>query len=437
MRIKRSVDIDNYCSRNGCCNSRNDDCNLLYISKNATCYCDTFCDQETLGHVDCCPDYWKVCTGQNIEDNTATNMPDSGNDDNGCFKHGSYYEDKALSKDNCNFCYCHNKQWICTTHTCLVEPSLISYINTGNFGWKAYNYSQFWGMTLKEGFENRLGTVPPSPSLLSMNEMASRVSLDEEFPLYFISSYKWPQYIHRPLDQKNCAASWAFSTASVAADRIAIHSEGRHIANLSPQHLISCNVHNQNGCMGGHIDGAWWFLRKRGLVSHECYPYMMEDSNSVYTTCGISSISDNYGKSHATKHCPNNLEDSNYLHQCSPPYRVPSNEREIMKEIFENGPVQAVMTVYEDFFLYKTGIYKYTGGNKNNFDNNLIGTHSVKIIGWGAQGNSEKEKFWIVANSWGHTWGENGYFRIKRGENECGIENLIIAAWCHVNTNIY
>ncbi|XP_072266512.1 tubulointerstitial nephritis antigen [Pyxicephalus adspersus] len=435
IRAKRSVETDSYCQKNGCCDSRNDDCNAYFIGKNATCYCETFCDQKELGHIDCCPDYWSTCAGQNLEQAT-TKVPltvtfDNGN---GCDKAGTYYEDRSVTKDNCNYCYCHNSQWICTNHTCLVEPDLINLINTRNLGWRAENYSQFWGMTLNEGFEYRLGTIPPSSSLLSMNEMAVRVSPDEEFPLHFISSYKWPQYIHRPLDQKNCAASWAFSTASVAADRIAIHSEGRFTSNLSPHHLISCNVHNQNGCRGGHIDSAWWFLRKRGLVSHECYPYTADDSNNIHATCSLSSVTGNYGKSYATTPCPNSLVDSNYLYQCSPPYRIASNERAIMKEIFENGPVQAVMTVYEDFFLYKSGIYKYSGLEGNTPYRQLKGTHSVKIIGWGTLGHSEKDKFWIVANSWGNSWGENGYFKIHRGKNECGIESLIIAAWCHVNT---
>ncbi|XP_056419551.1 tubulointerstitial nephritis antigen [Hyla sarda] len=319
--------------------------------------------------------------------------------------------------------YCYQNQWICTEHTCLIEPEFINFINTGDYGWKADNYSQFWGMTLREGFEYRLGTKSPSPLLLSMNEMTHRVSPDEEFPEFFIASYKWPDYIHRPLDQKNCAASWAFSTASVAADRVAIHSQGLHTANLSPQDLISCNVHNQYGCRGGHIDGAWWFLRKRGLVSHECFPYEMDDNTNAHNTCNISSITDQHGKSHATEPCPNRLESSNYLYQCSPPYRIPSNEREIMMEIMENGPVQAIMTVHEDFFLYKTGIYKYTGISENKSEINDI--HSVKIVGWGALRRPSHIKFWIVANSWGSTWGENGYFRIVRGKNECEIEKLM------------
>lgn len=103
-----------------------------------------------------------------------------------------------------------------------------------------------------------------------------------------------------------------------------------------------------------------------------------------------------------------------------------------MKEILQNGPVQAVMQVHDDFFHYKTGIYRHVPiANGGLEKHRKLRTHAVKLTGWGtlrgAQGR--KEKFWIAANSWGKSWGENGYFRILRGVNECDIEKLIIAAW--------
>ncbi|KAM4694706.1 tubulointerstitial nephritis antigen [Discoglossus pictus] len=384
-RTKRSVDLERYCATNGCCHNRNDDCSFHYSRKNTTCYCDSFCDQETTGHVDCCPDFWFSCSGRDQPTTQATNGFSSTSVDpfkkKGCLKDGSHYEDNSKIRDNCNYCTCFENQWKCTVHVCLVQKDLIEDINSGDYGWKADNYSQFWGLTLYEGFKYRLGTESPSTTLLSMNEMTGHVSLDEEFPLYFISSYKWPDYIHGPLDQKNCAASWAFSTASVAADRIAIHSEGRFTSNLSPQNLISCNIQNQNGCDGGSIDGAWWFLRKHGLVSHSCYPYVM-DNNYGNIACNMAGTSDIHGKRHATTKCPNRIEDSNYIYQCGPPYRIPSDEKEIMKEIMENGPVQAIMQVHEDFFLYKTGIYKHTAvTHKKPKEYQMSGTHSVKIVG--------------------------------------------------------
>lgn len=52
------------------------------------------------------------------------------------------------------------------------------------------------------------------------------------------------------------------------------------------------------------------------------------------------------------------------------------------------------------------------------------GGHAVKIIGWGVEDNVP---YWLVANSWNTDWAENGYFRILRGKNECGIEESVVA----------
>lgn len=54
------------------------------------------------------------------------------------------------------------------------------------------------------------------------------------------------------------------SLSAVASDRISIQSMGHMTPQLSPQNLISCDTRNQGGCAGGRVDGAWWFLRRRG-----------------------------------------------------------------------------------------------------------------------------------------------------------------------------
>ncbi|XP_065769295.1 tubulointerstitial nephritis antigen isoform X5 [Muntiacus reevesi] len=314
----------------------------------------------------------------------------------GCYRDGQYYEEGSVIKENCNSCTCSGQQWKCSQHVCLVQPGLIEHVNKGDYGWTAQNYSQFWGMTLEEGFKYRLGTLPPSPLLLSMNEVTTSLPETTDLPEFFIASYKWPGWTHSPLDQKNCAASWAFSTASVAADRIAIQSQGRYTANLSPQNLISCCAKKRHGCNSGSVDRAWWYLRKRGLVSHACYP-LFKDQNATNNGCAMASRSDGRGKRHATTPCPNSIEKSNRIYQCSPPYRVSSNETEIMREIMQNGPVQAIMQVHEDFFNYKTGIYRHiTSTNEDSEKYRKFRTHAVKLTGWGtlrgAQG--QKEKFW-------------------------------------------
>ncbi|XP_028929862.1 tubulointerstitial nephritis antigen [Ornithorhynchus anatinus] len=426
-RFRRNLFQEHFCRDHGCCAERDDACSTYFSEMNAICYCDQFCERE---HSDCCPDYHSFCSGK-----PDLNPPDPIHvtpwPPKGCLRDGQHYERGAVIKENCNYCTCFEEQWECSVHVCLVRPELIQQVNERNYGWTAHNYSQFWGKTLEEGLKHHLGTFPPSPTLLRMNELTVNLPSDIHLPEFFQASYKWPGWIHQPLNQKDCAASWAFSTASVAADRIAIQSNGFYTANLSPQNLISCCFKHHHGCNGGNIDKAWWYLRKRGLVSHACYP-LSKDQRSNHSGCEISSRTDGRGKRHATKPCPNNLEKSNHIYQCTPPYRISSNETEIMKEIMQNGPVQAIMQVHDDFFHYKTGIYRHiTNINSESENYKQLRTHSVKLTGWGTLQNAHgrKEKFWVAANSWGNSWGENGNFRILRGENESDIEKLIIAAW--------
>ncbi|RMC17454.1 hypothetical protein DUI87_06036 [Hirundo rustica rustica] len=79
-------------------------------------------------------------------------------------------------------CKCINSLWKCSTDVCLVRQDLIQRINSGDYGWKADNYSQFWGMTVEEGFKKRLGTFPPSHSLLNMREAPSTTDLVIDSP---------------------------------------------------------------------------------------------------------------------------------------------------------------------------------------------------------------------------------------------------------------
>ncbi|CAN6469566.1 unnamed protein product [Victoria cruziana] len=89
-----------------------------------------------------------------------------------------------------------------------------------------------------------------------------------------------------------------------------------------------------------------------------------------------------------------------------------------MAEVYKNGPVETSFVVYEDFAYYKSGVYKHVSGES-------IGNHAVKLIGWGT--TEEGEDYWLVANSWNSDWGDNGFFKIKRGTNECHFEEDVVA----------
>ncbi|KAK1156810.1 tubulointerstitial nephritis antigen-like [Acipenser oxyrinchus oxyrinchus] len=407
-----------YCERRGgCCPGREDSCTVPYLD--TICYCDLFCNRTIS---DCCPDFWGHCLGEPQPYGKY------------CERNGHRFPSGATYKENCNLCTCSKDgRWDCENHACLIEADMINAINRGNYGWRAGNYSQFWGMSLDEGIRYRLGTNKPSRTVRNMNEI--KTNLENVFlPYYFNAADKWPGKIHEPLDQGNCAASWAFSTAAVASDRISIQSMGHMTPLLSPQNLISCDTRNQGGCRGGQIDGAWWYLRRKGIVTEDCYPFSSSktDSASQHHQCMMHSQSVGRGKRQATARCPNQSSYTNDIYQSTPAYRISSNEKEIMKEIMDNGPVQAILEVYEDFFVYKSGVYRHSPVNNNKPSQfRKHGTHSVKITGWGEERgyNGERSKYWIAANSWGKNWGENGYFKIARGENECEIEAFVLGVW--------
>ncbi|XP_006820753.2 cathepsin B-like [Saccoglossus kowalevskii] len=88
-----------------------------------------------------------------------------------------------------------------------------------------------------------------------------------------------------------------------------------------------------------------------------------------------------------------------------------------MAEIQKYGPVEGAFTVYADFPSYKSGVYQHETGE-------ALGGHAIKILGWG---NEDGHDYWLVANSWNEDWGDQGFFKILRGVDECGIESQITA----------
>jgi cathepsin B len=97
-------------------------------------------------------------------------------------------------------------------------------------------------------------------------------------------------------------------------------------------------------------------------------------------------------------------------------YAVESDVQSIQNELYTNGPLEVAFEVYEDFLNYDGGIYTHQGGK-------LGGGHAVKLLGWGEENGIP---YWIVANSWNTDWGEDGFFRILRGKDECGIESGVV-----------
>ena len=205
------------------------------------------------------------------------------------------------------------------------------------------------------------------------------------------------------------------------SDRICIASGQADQRRLSAKNLISCCSSCRFGYSGGYAASAWKYWKETGIVTgglygdiKTCQPYFLPPCDHY--------ISGSYGECPDdvdTPQCDNNCNDINGINynndiiKSSSAYSL-SGEVNIMLDIYENGPVEASFTVYEDFLTYSSGIYQHVTGS-------VLGGHDVKIIGWGVENDV---KYWLCANSWNEEWGDKGFFKIKRGSNECGIESL-------------
>ncbi|KAL3314463.1 hypothetical protein Ciccas_006919 [Cichlidogyrus casuarinus] len=203
-------------------------------------------------------------------------------------------------------------------------------------------------------------------------------------------------------------------------DRICIHN-GKTV-NVSVADLLSCCVTCGNGCEGGDPYSAFHYWMHEGIVTggdygseQGCWPYPFPPCEHHVIGPRPSCAGDLYPTPKCTQKCRDgygkHYEDDKTL--AIKAYQVGSTEKDMMKELMTNGPFEVVFSVYDDFFNYKSGIYRYVTGE-------LQGEHAVRLIGWGEENGV---KFWRIANSWNSDWGENGYLRIVRGADECGIED--------------
>mmetsp|Transcript_15614 Transcript_15614/g.51092 ORF Transcript_15614/g.51092 Transcript_15614/m.51092 type:complete len:406 (-) Transcript_15614:2724-3941(-) len=267
-----------------------------------------------------------------------------------------------------------------------------------------------------------------------------------EIPESFDAAEKWPEcasIITDIRDQSNCGCCWAFGGVEAASDRLCIATKGETVVPLSAQDV--CFNANKNGCNGGQIITPFAYLKTKGVVSGGQY----QDSGPF----GADGLCSDFSLPHCHHHGPVNEDPypaegaegcpsqrspagpsscdadvaaTNSVHAVfqadkyfADAFAVASGEEQIQRFIMESGPVETAFTVYDDFEDYAGGVYQHLTGNN-------AGGHAVKFVGWGVD-QATGTKYWKVANSWNPYWGEDGYFRILRGVNECGIENEVTA----------
>jgi cathepsin B len=225
-------------------------------------------------------------------------------------------------------------------------------------------------------------------------------------------------------DQANCGSCWAFGAVEAMSDRICIKSGQTDQRRVSSQNLLTCCSACGFGCNGGYPASAWRYWKSTGLVTgglygdnKTCQPYFLPMCDH-HVEGSHGPCPDTVDTPECEKTC---VEESGLDYQTDlifgeSAYSV-TGEANIMQELYENGPVEASFTVYEDFLTYKEGVYQHVTGD-------ALGGHAIKMIGWGVE---DGVKYWLCVNSWNDEWGDKGLFKILRGNNECGIERSINA----------
>lgn len=269
---------------------------------------------------------------------------------------------------------------------------------------KTYDFEdhpfKYWSQS---DIRSLLGTIIPknTPTEIDLGENC-------DAPESFDSRTQWPSYIHPIRNQMHCGSCWAFAATEVLSDRFAIATNGQINTVLSPQDLVSCD-HSDMGCNGGYLDNSWRYLVNEGVVSDECLPYTSGEGDSGF--CPIDFM---FGK------CPNG-KTYHKFHASN--YQNFSNNCDIKKSIMAEGPVETGFNVFSDFMSYQSGVYV------SNCSDNL-GGHAVKIVGWGREFGRE---YWIIANSWGTSWGESGFVRVATGQECLNLDTQCYAGSANVS----
>jgi C1A family cysteine protease len=188
-------------------------------------------------------------------------------------------------------------------------------------------------------------------------------------------------------DQGQCGSCWAFSAVENVESVWILSGKGNNQTELSPQQVVDCDTVDQ-GCGGGDTPTAYDYIKKAGgLESEDDYPYNADDNDCSFDKSKIKASITGY--KYATQN---------------------SDEKTLIANLATWAPLSICVDA-EPWQFYTKGIMTPSE----------CGTdldHCVQLIGYDT---SSSKGFYIVRNSWGEDWGEDGYIRLQVGGDTCGV----------------
>ena len=260
-----------------------------------------------------------------------------------------------------------------------------------------YTHTVGYNPAMKYSLDQLCGLVPPENwrSLAPWDDMVTK--------RHFLSSlglpqkFDWRNYLNPPpaRNQGNCGSCWAFAT--VAPLEFEISHKNGVVEDLSEQYLVSCNDKGY-GCNGG------WFAHDMhinpGAVWEVEFPYEAQE-----TACG------------GPYNHPYHIDEWYYVGDGG--NSIPTPEQ-VKLAIYTYGPVAAAICAGDHFQAYTGGIFNVD--ESFNCGSSYV-NHAIVLVGWDdtVQCGPGQYGAWILRNSWGPSWGEDGYMKICYGVSNVGF----------------
>jgi len=285
----------------------------------------------------------------------------------------------------------------------------VTFVNNLNFirNHKSDSYTvavnQFADMTHDEFKSFYLGYKPSSHTIRKLGHAALTASATPDLTST-PSSIDWVAKgaVTAVKNQGHCGSCWAFSTTGAIEG--AIYNSYNVLESLSEEQLVQCDKVD-SGCQGGSMDNGFTYAETNGLASEDDYAYT--SSSGTTGTC----------QSSLTTTPAKHSKVASFVD-------VTPNSEAALKAAVAKGPVSvAIEADKQAFQFYSGGVIKATAGCGTSLD------HGVLAVGYGTAGPDETDAgvmYWKVKNSWGPSWGEEGYVRLERTDSAdskgtCGI----------------